>query len=194
MIAHNKNVVSSSPSSPATLSPTDHTPPISTTPVTNCHVKVHMADESSETPDADPSAEDCHHVPLLTMVHNSLNQPETSDIAQLLSVNKSTTHKDSRHIAKGHRQYVLARANKTAIQLIKRGANGGLANLTCMSSKKLPARLPLLALMTMNWQGFQLSLLQWFSRLNGAPLLASSMNVHTLNGFILRLINILRLL
>ena len=87
-------------------------------------------EEPSETSSPDPPTEDHHHDPLLTMVHDSLIQPEisdSSDIAQLLSVNKSTTQKDSKCIAKVHRQYVFARANKAAAQLIDRGANGGLA-------------------------------------------------------------------
>ena len=77
----------------------------------------------SETPSAEPPTEDLHQDPLLTMVHDSLSQPEisdSSDIAQLLSVSKSTTHKDSK-CTLVHRQYVFARANKAATQLINRG-------------------------------------------------------------------------
>ena len=64
------------------------------------------------------------------MAHDSLSQHEIldcSDIAQLLPVNKSKTHKDSKCIAKAHTQYVFARSNKAAIQLIDRGTDGGLA-------------------------------------------------------------------
>ena len=103
IIVHNKNDDSSSPHSPATQSPTSHMTPIGTKPVINCQVKVHEIEEMSESPSTDPTTEDLHQDPLLTMVHDSQSQPEisnSSDIAQLLSINKSTT----RHIAKVHRQ------------------------------------------------------------------------------------------
>ena len=129
IIAQNKNVGSSSPCSPTTLSHASHTPPISTKPVISHQVKVHGVEEMFETPSADPPTKDHHQDPLLAMVHDSLSQPEisdSSDIAQLLSVNKSTTQKDSKCIAKLHRQYVFARVNKAATELIDRGTNGGL--------------------------------------------------------------------
>ena len=84
-------------------------------------------EEPSETPSADPLTEDYHQDPLLTFAHDTLSQPEildSPDIAQLLSVNKSTTQKDSKHIAKVHRQFAFARANKADTQLIDRGTNG----------------------------------------------------------------------
>ena len=98
IIANNKNVVSSSPCSPATLCPASHTPPINTKPVINHQVKVHEVDYHSETPSDEPSTEDHHQDPLLVMVHDSLSQIEildSADIAPILSINQSTTQKDS---------------------------------------------------------------------------------------------------
>ena len=91
---------------------------------------IQEVDELFETPSADPPTEYIHQDPLLTMAHDSLRQPEildSSDITQLLSLTKSTTHKDSEHTTKVNRQYVFARANKAATQCINRGANASLS-------------------------------------------------------------------
>ena len=52
IIAHKKNVGSFCPHSPATSSPASHVTPISPKPVISCQVKVHEAEEPSETPGA----------------------------------------------------------------------------------------------------------------------------------------------
>ena len=104
-ITQNKNVGSFSPCSPATPSPASHKTQIGTKPVINSHVKVDRTEEPSETPTDDPTTEDLDQDPLLVMVPDSLSQPEisnSSDIDQLLSVSKSTTHKDSKCTAKVH--------------------------------------------------------------------------------------------
>ena len=93
IITHNKNVANSSPSSQATWSPQSHTSAISIIPVINHHMKVHEVEELSDTPSAESPTEDHQQEPRLTLVHDSLNQYEitdSSDIAQILSVNKST--------------------------------------------------------------------------------------------------------
>ena len=134
IITHNKSVCSSNPCSPATSSPASHTPPIGTKPVINCQVKVDEVEEPYETPSAEQPTEDLHQDLFVALVHVSLSQLEildSSDIAQLLSVNKSSTDKDSKCIAKVHRQYLFGRANKAATQLINRGTNGGLALTVC---------------------------------------------------------------
>ena len=83
----------------------------------NNHVSILEVEELSETLSDDPPTVDYHHDPLLAMVHDSLNLPaisDSSDIAQLLSVNKSSTQKDSKHLATVHRQDVFARAKTSA--------------------------------------------------------------------------------
>ena len=103
--------------------------PISTKLVINHQVNVHEVEELSETPGADPAPEDLHQDSLVTMAHDSLSQTEisdSSDVAQLFSVNKSTTHKHSKCTVKVHTQYGFTRAHKSATQLINRGANGDL--------------------------------------------------------------------
>ena len=95
IIAHSKYVAHSSPLSQAPSSSPSSTPPIGSKPVIR-QVKAHDMDEPSDT----------HHDPLLAMVHDSLNQPEitdSSDIAQLLSINKANTQKDPQYTAKAHK-------------------------------------------------------------------------------------------
>ena len=124
-ITQNKNIGSLSPHSPATPSPASHKTQIDTKPVINSHIKVDKTEKPSEAPSDDPTTEDLDQDPLLALVPDSLSQPEisnSSDIAQLLSVSKSTTHKDSKCTAKVHRRYVFARAKKEVTQ----HANGGL--------------------------------------------------------------------
>ena len=81
----------------------------------------------SETPSARPSIEDNHHDPLLAMAHDFLNQSEitdSSDIAQLHSVNKANIQKDSQCTVKAHNCYIYAQANEEPTQLIDRCTNG----------------------------------------------------------------------
>ena len=63
-------------------------------------------EEPSETSSDEPSIEDTHHDPLLAIVYDSLNWSEitdSSDITQLLSINKANTQKEPQHTVKAHK-------------------------------------------------------------------------------------------
>ena len=115
-----------------------------------------------------PPTEDLHQETLLAMVHDSLSQPEildSSDIIQLLSVNKSTTHKDYKNTVKVHRQYVFARANKGATQLINRGANGGLTGSYMCVCQKMSCKINIVGIND--------------HELTGLPIVTASMVIET---------------
>ena len=117
---------------------------------------------------SEPPPEDLHQDPLLTMVHDLLSQAEicdSSNIAQLLSVIKSTTCNDSRFTAKVNRQYSFARANKAATQLNNRGANGGLARSNMHVLKEMSHKINVVGINN--------------HELTGLPLVTNSMVLHT---------------
>ena len=93
------------------MSPPSYRSCIGSKPVIICQVKAHELEETSETPSDDPPIEANYHDPLLAMVHDSLNQSEitdSSDIAQLLSINKANTQKDPQLTATIHTSYIYA--------------------------------------------------------------------------------------
>ena len=124
IIEHNKKVKLNNPTSYPSGSKTKPNPTLGKSTSAPQQVHQHSQDETTEEPPTDTSTQ--------TLVNKCLAESgiDPTDIQNVMSVSQAkrniSSHESSRQI-QTHQRYVFAMVNQTNLQLIDRGANGGLA-------------------------------------------------------------------